>query len=169
MPAHDQNLPAPDGANTSESQYKKPNFMGIPLAGWAVFAVSLIVVLYVAGHFGLKLYDDWQEALKQKTSLEEKAKEAEKKAREAAAINNDTSAYSNAVTKEMDRHKHDGSGHLIVLHEEGVAKIFATYFDSDGCIAIGRPGVPLPYQPSPQATLEWSLGLTGGQHLPRRL
>lgn len=137
---------------------KKPNFMGIPLAGWAIAAVSLIVVLYVAGHFSLKLYGDYQEALKEKASLQERAKEAAKKAEAAAAVNNDTSSYTNAITKEMDRHRKDGSGHRFVLHGQGPDTIYATYFESDGCIAIARPGVPLPYQPSPQASLEWSLG-----------
>lgn len=151
MADHNQVPPDENRANDSNATDKKPNFMGIPLTGWAIVAVSFIVVLYVAGHFGFKLYGDWQDALAQKAK-------SEAKATQAAAVNADTSAYSNAVTKEMDRHKHDGSGHLVALHGKGPEEIFATYFDSDGCIAIGRPGVPLPYQPSPQATLEWSLG-----------
>ena len=90
--------------------------MGIPLAGWAIFAVSLIIVLYVAGHFGLKLYYERQDALLQKAA-------SDRKAQQAAAVNADTSIYSNAVTKEMDRHKKDGSGHHIVLHKEKLVKL----------------------------------------------
>lgn len=125
--------------------------MGVPLRGWAIFAVSLIVVAFTAGHFGFKLYDDWQEALKDKAAFAEKAKKA-------AAINQDTSSYSDAITKEMEVHKNDGSGHHFSLHSDKLGETFATFFDSDGCIAIARPGVPLPYLPQPQAILEWSLG-----------
>jgi hypothetical protein len=89
--------------------------------------------------------------LAQKASLAQKVKQA-------AAVNADTSSYSNAVTKEMDAHKKDGTGHHLTLHTDKKGETFATYFDSDGCIAIGRPGVPLPYQPNPQSILEWSLG-----------
>ena len=138
----------------TETEDSKPtassDFMGVRPANWAIFSVSLMLVLFTAGHYGIKLYDDWQDALRQKARSEEKAKQV-------TAVNADTSAYTNAVTMEMDRHKHDGSGHLVVLHETTSGKIYATYFDSDGCIAIGRPGVPLPYLP-PQVTLEWSLG-----------
>jgi len=128
-----------------------PNFMGIPLRGWAIFSVSLIIVCFTGGHFGLKLYDDWQTALKDKGEVAEAA-------RRATAINQDTSSYSNAITKEMDFHKNDGSGHRFSLHKDKGGETVATFFDSDGCIAIARPGVPLPYLPQPQPTLEWSLG-----------
>jgi hypothetical protein len=130
---------------------QEPNFMGIALRGWAIVSVSFIVVAFTAGHFGFKLYDDWQEALKEKADLAEKAKKA-------TAINQDTSSYSDAITKEMDFHKHDGSGHHFSLHTDKLGETFATFFDSDGCIAIARPGVPLPYLAQPQAILEWSLG-----------
>jgi hypothetical protein len=129
----------------------RPNFMGIPLTGWAIFAVSVIVVVFVAGHFTIKLYDEWQHALQDKNQIAGQAKKA-------AAINEDTSSYSNAVTKEMEIHKHDGSGHQISLHTDQAGKTIATFFDSDGCIAISRPGVTLPYLPQPQATLLWVLG-----------
>jgi len=128
----------------------KPNFMGIPLRGWAIVAVSFIVVAFTAGHFGFKLYDDWQEALKEKVDLAETA-------RKVTAINHDTSAYADAITKEMEFHKNDGSGHRFSLHTDKYGDTVATFFDSDGCIAIARPGVPLPYLPQPQAILEWSL------------
>lgn len=125
--------------------------MGIPLAGWAIVAVSVIVVLYAAGHFGFKLYGDLQDALKQKALYAAQVKRT-------GLANDDTSSYTNAVTKEMDAHKRDGSGHQFVLHADKNGKTFVTFFDSDGCIALGRPGVPVPYQTEPQAILEWSLG-----------
>lgn len=149
MPNHDQD--SSDNNRPENLKPISPDFMGIRLSGWAFFSVSLIVVLFTAGHFGLKLYDDLQDALRQKALSEEKVKQV-------AAVNADTSAYSNAVTMEMDRHKNDGSGHLTVLHETTSGKTYVTYFDSDGCIAIGRPGIPLPYLPAPQAILDWSLG-----------
>jgi len=138
----------PDSLKPTDNE---PNFMGIPLRGWAIFAVSFIVVAFTAGHFGFKLYGDWQEALKEKAELAEKA-------RKASVINQDTSAYSDAITKEMEFHRKDGSGHQFTLHSDKNGKTFATFFDSDGCIAVGRPGPPLPYLPQPQAILEWSLG-----------
>jgi hypothetical protein len=146
-------LEAKMGGEGASGDAKKtdPNFMGVALKGWAVFAVSLLVVAFAAGHFGFKLYDDWQEALKDKAELADKVKKA-------AAINQDTSAYSNAITKEMDVHRNDGSGHHVSLHKDKNGETVATFFDSDGCIAIARPGVPLPYMPQPQASLEWSLG-----------
>ncbi len=96
-----------EGAS-GDAKKTDPNFMGVALKGWAVFAVSLLVVAFAAGHFGFKLYDDWQEDFKDKAELADKVKKA-------AAINQDTSAYSNAITKEMDVHRNDGSGHHVSL------------------------------------------------------
>ncbi len=137
-----------EGSHDEKKQ--DPNFMGIPLRGWAVFAVSFIVVAFAAVHFGIKLYGDLQEALKDKAKLADTAKKT-------AAINEDTSSYANAITREMDFHKKDGSGHRFSIHRDKLGETFATFFDSDGCIAIARPGVPLPYLPKPQTILEWSL------------
>ncbi|HVW77460.1 MAG TPA: hypothetical protein VHB45_07595 [Alloacidobacterium sp.] len=132
------------------SDSRRENVLGIPLAGWAIVAVSLIFVLYVAGHYGFQLYDDWQRAKADKAKL---ASEIEK----SDAINRDTSIYTNAITKEIDAHRHDHSGHQFVLHTDSSGIIMATYFDSDGCVALARPGPPLPYLP-PQSILDWSLG-----------
>src|SRR5207247_1112989 len=114
--------------NNPKPTDNKPNFMGIPLRRWAIFAVSLIVVIFTAGHFGFKLYDDWQEALKEKAEIAAKAQKA-------TVINKDTSSYSDAITKEMDFHRNDGSGHHFSLHSDKYGDTIATFFDSDGCIA----------------------------------
>ena len=47
-----------DDNKTSEDKLgdNKGPFMGIPLRGWAIAAVSLIVVGYALCHFALKLY-----------------------------------------------------------------------------------------------------------------
>jgi|SRR5438552_6205979 len=148
--APDENLSPEEKTSNDKNADNKPNFMGIPIRGWAIAAVSFVLVLFAIGHFGFKLYGDWQEALKEKANLAVKAEKA-------AAVNQDTSSYANAVTKEMDLHKHDGSGHRFTLHSGKYGLTVATFFDSDGCIAIARPGVPLPYLPAPQSILEWSL------------
>jgi hypothetical protein len=123
----------------------KANFLGVPLAGWAIFAISLLAVGYAAGHVCINLYTELNEARAEKAKL--------------ALVTADTSQHTDAITKEMEAHKTDGSGHQIVLHHDSHGDVLATYFDSDGCIAIARPGGPaLPYLPGPQATLEWSLG-----------
>jgi len=144
MGTDDQDSPNENKLDDLRPTANKPNFMGIPLTGWAIFAVSLIVVLYAAGHFGFKLYDDW--------------KQAKQIAAANAAANEDTSTYTNAVTREMVAHNADGSGHHFTLHTDSKGETVATYFDSDGCIALSRPGVALPYLPTASATLEWSLG-----------
>jgi hypothetical protein len=129
--------------NREQKEHSKAEFMGIPLTGWAVFSVSFIVVLYTAGHFGFKLYDEADKLRADKAAAEVKAKKA-------SAVNDDTSAYTNAVTKEMEFHKKDRSGHHVTIHKDKKGEVFATFFDSDGCVAIGRPGSPTPYQPYPK-------------------
>lgn len=146
-PTDESNLKADSGGEAND----RPNFMGIPIQGWAIFGISVVAVAFAVGHFGLKLYGDYQQALSEKDALQDKADTA-------AKINQDTSSYSDAVTKEMDAHKNDGSGHQTVLHSDQSGKTTVTFFESDGCIAIARPGVPLPYLPEPQPILEWSLG-----------
>lgn len=122
----------------------KASFMGIPLKGWAIAAISLIVVCYAAGHFGVKLYSELQRTKIDKQTLKD--------------VNDNTSQYSNAVTKEMTLHQNDGSGHQILLHHGSDGDTVATFFESDGCIAVARPGVQPSYLPRPQDTVEWLLG-----------
>ncbi|MBZ5627918.1 MAG: hypothetical protein LAO06_03540 [Acidobacteriia bacterium] len=139
---------APDG-NPSK---QPPNFLGIPLKGWAIVAVSFIVVCYTAGHFTVKLYG---ELAKLRNELNEEKKQNVK----VNQANKDTSVVTDAVTKEMAAHEHDGSGHRVVLHKDSRGDVQATYFDSDGCIAIARPGPAVAYMPA-QSTIEWLLGPT---------
>jgi len=123
------NAPA---VSNKDQESAKASFMGIPLTRWAIVAVSAIVVIYTAIHFGVKAYI------------------------EAVQLHEGESAYSQAVTREMEVHKTDNSGHQTVIHEDQGKQILATYF-SDGCIAIQRPGEPLPYLSQPEAHVEWSL------------
>jgi hypothetical protein len=137
----------------------KANFLGVPLTGWAVFAISLLAVGYAAGHVYITLSTELTEAKAEKIKLQNTNNKVTAEKSQLANVNADTSQYTDAVTKEMEAHKTDGSGHKIVLHHDGHGDVLATYFDSDGCIAIARPGgATLPYLPGPQATLEWSLG-----------
>lgn len=144
-------MPETTTGQSPKSKPKTPKVMGVPLTGWSIGALSLIFVLYTAGSYGIKLYKQWQGAVE----AENKAEEAAKK---ATAVNADTNAYTNAVAREMTAHAKDPTGHKVVIHGSGTAAVTAVYFESDGCIAIQRPGIPLPYLPNPASTVEWSLG-----------
>jgi uncharacterized membrane protein len=48
------NIPAVDDDKNQDSP--KASVMGVPLTRWAIAAVSAIVVLYAAIHFGVKAY-----------------------------------------------------------------------------------------------------------------
>lgn len=124
------NVPA--AGDNEDQDSPKPSVLGVPLTRWAIAAVSAIVVIYAAIHFGVKAYT------------------------ETIQVHDGESAYSQAVIKEMVAHKTDKSGQTTVIHDGSDGKILATYF-SDGCIAIQRPGDPLPYLTQPEAHVEWSL------------
>ena len=104
--------------------------MGIPLTRWAMVAVSVIFVAYVAITYGMKVYQ------------------------QGIAIHDGESDYSKTVTEEMEVHRSDRSGQRILLHHDTDGDVWAVYF-SDGCIELGRPGDPLPYVEN--SNVEWSL------------
>ncbi|MBZ5511658.1 MAG: hypothetical protein LAN70_10880 [Acidobacteriia bacterium] len=149
--------PGPDNTNSANKTGQPANFLGIPLKGWAIFAVSFIVVCYTAAHFTVKLYGELAQVRSELVATKQQKSEIARSNDKATRINKDTSVYTDAVTKEKATHEHDGSGHRVVLHSDGRGEIVATYFASDGCIAIARPGPELAYMP-PQSIVEWSLG-----------
>ena len=149
-----QNLPDPN-AGPSPS---KESFLGIPLRGWAVFAVSLIAVCATLVHYSIRVYGDWQE---QKKKTEEVVNEKQKATQEkdkVESVNQITSMNTNLITQEMSKHRTDKSGHQFRIHSDNGGDTVATYFESDGCIAITRPGARLPYLDHPGDNVEWSLG-----------
>ncbi len=125
---------AVDGADAGgeNSTSAKPTVMGVPLARWAVIAVSAIVVCYTAGSYSIRLYRDW------------------------LGSHIDETSYANAITQEIKAHENDKSGRQAVLFEDASGQTIATYF-SDGCIALARPGPKLAYMTQPQSIVEWSL------------
>jgi hypothetical protein len=123
---------AVNGAVAGGETSAKPTVMGIPLARWAVIAVSAIVVCYTAGSYSIKLYHDW------------------------LSSHIDETSYANAITQEIKAHENDKSGRQAVLFEDTSGQTIATYF-SDGCIAVARPGPKLAYMTQPQSIVEWSL------------
>jgi hypothetical protein len=140
------------------AQPPKESFLGIPLKGWAVAAVSLIVVCATLAHYAIRVYGDWTEE-KQKTGQVTHEKDAANQAKDKLeSVNQITSRYTNLITAEMEKHKTDLSAHQVHLHTDGAGETVATYFESDGCIAIRRPGVKLPYLDHPGDNVEWSLG-----------
>jgi len=136
----------------------KGSFMGIQLRGWAIVAVSLIVVCYVFGHFALKLYYEAKNAKRESQDAQSQLARTESEKQKIQEVNDSTSQYSDAVTREMTFHKTDGSGHQVVLQRGPGGNTVATFFTSDGCIAVARPGVSVPYLSHPQDTVEWLLG-----------
>lgn len=136
----------------------KESFLGIALKGWAVVAVSLIVVCPTLAHYSIRIYGDWQE---QKKKTDQAVNEKEKATQEKDkldSVNQITSLNTNLIVKEMEKHKHDKSGHQFQIHSDNGGDTVATYFESDGCIAISRPGPRLPYLDHPGDNVEWSLG-----------
>lgn len=129
----------------------KESFLGIPLNGWAVFAVSLIAVCATLIHYSIRIYGDWQDE-KGKTAQVTTEKD------KLASVNQITSTYTNLITQEMKKHENDKSGHQFKIHSDNGGETVATYFESDGCIAISRPGPKLPYLDHPGDRVEWSLG-----------
>ncbi len=119
-----------------EDSESKPNVLGVPLTKWAIGAVSLIFVAYVAIHYGNLA---WTEVLESHRA---------------------ESRYSVILAQEMDAHKKDKGGERTTIHKGPSGQvdqdIVATYF-SDGCISIERPGEPLPYLTHAEANVEWSL------------
>src|ERR1700687_5590092 len=140
-----------------QSSPSKESFLGIPLRGWAVFAVSLIAVCAALAHYSIRIYGDWEEQ-KRKTqeAIAEKKKVTQEKDK-VDSVNQITSANTNLITQEMKRHKNDRSGHQFRIHLDSSGGTVATYFESDGCIAISRPGPQLPYLDHPGDNVEWSL------------
>jgi hypothetical protein len=141
-----------------ESPSSKESFLGIPLKGWAAFAISLIAVCATLVHYSIRIYGDWQE---QKMKTEQLAKEKDKTVKEKDmidSVNQITSANTNLITQELQRHKTDQSGHQFQIHSDNGGVTVATYFESDGCIAIARPGLKLPYLGHPGDNVELSLG-----------
>jgi len=133
-------------------------FMGFPVAKWAIAAISVIAVCYVGGDAFLKLRGELED---QKTQLAQKTaevKQATDKVTALTAVNQDTSTYTNAVNAEKKFHEKDQSGHRILVHHDQRGDIVATYFDSDGCIAIARPGSAPTYSPYAKGIVDWSLG-----------
>ena len=55
-------MPEGNTSDADKARDTKASFMGIPIKGWAIAAISLIVVCYAAGHFGVKLYYELQGA-----------------------------------------------------------------------------------------------------------
>ena len=151
--------PAPDPKPASDAPASgnggngkgSATFMGFPVAHWAVVAISIIAIAYVAGHAYITLQGELED---QKT----KVKQANDKVTALTAVNQDTSSYTNAVTKEKNFHETDQSGHRIVLHHDPAGDIVATYFDSDGCVAIARPGQEHTYSPYSNGPVDWVLG-----------
>lgn len=151
-PAHAVPDPNPQSPTSKES------FLGIPLKGWAAFTVSLIAVCATLAHYSIRIYGDWQDQ-KKKTAqvISEKDKTAKEKDN-LDSLNQITSTTTNLTTKERQRHQTDRSGHQFKIHTDGGGTTVATYFESDGCIAIKRPGPTLPYLDHPLDNVEWSLG-----------
>jgi hypothetical protein len=126
--------PGPLDDNQKEGSLVLPK---VPLTRWAVFAISLIAVAYSGISYGAKGYEQVKTVF---------------------ASHDDSSAYTAAIIKEMEAHKGDGSGIVTKLHTDTGGDTVAVYYQSDGCIAIARPGkAPSAYLPA-QSSYEWSLG-----------
>src|SRR5262245_37875499 len=90
--------PNPHGA---ESPASKESFLGVPLKGWAVFAISLIAVCAALAHYTIRIYGDWQEQkLKANQAVSEKEKVTQEKDK-IESVNQITSANTNLITREM--------------------------------------------------------------------
>ena len=136
----------------------KESFLGIPLKGWAVVAVSLIAVCATLAHYSIRIYGDWDEQKKKTVqAVNDKEKVTQEKDK-VDSVNQITSMNTNLIVQEMKKHKLDKSGHQFRIHSDSGGETVATYFESDGCIAISRPGPKLPYLDHPGDNVEWSLG-----------
>lgn len=144
--------------NLKPDPVTKDSFLGVPLKGWAVAALSLLAVCAAGAHYAIRLYGEWQE---QKTKLEQAntlAKTSTEERNKLSAINDVTSKNTDLITAEIKKHKTDHSGHQFPMHTDSMGNTIATYFESDGCISIVRPGQKLPYLDHPEDYVEWSLG-----------
>jgi hypothetical protein len=146
------NAPNPE----SQSDAPKESFLKIPLKGWAVATISLIAVCAALAHYSIGIYGEWQD---QKNKAEDATNQKDRANIEKdrlESLNQITSRNTNLVTQEMKKHESDNSGHQ--FHLDNAGKTIATYFESDGCIIISRPGKKLPYLDHPGDRVEVSLG-----------
>jgi hypothetical protein len=114
--------------NEDAAHQGRPNVLGIPLRGWAIFAVSIIFVVYVAAHFSIKLI---AEARDQNIVLANAKAKLEKQHAAESAI-------SGVRVSEWERHATE-TGETLPVHltkNGAVAKV--TYYPSDKCIRVQR-------------------------------
>ena len=151
----------PDLASPEQGPQASPPkeaFLGIALRGWAVFAISLIVVCATLAHYSIRIYGEWQDQKTRADDADTQKQKANQERDKLESVNQITSANTNLITQEMTKHINDKSGHQFPIHIDGGGQTVATYFESDGCIALARPGKKLPYLDHPGDRLEWSLG-----------
>jgi hypothetical protein len=147
--------PAHPGTDTSSA---KDSYMGIPLKGWAGFAISLIVVCAALAHYTIVTWGEFKEQeIKINSVITDNTKlTTENKVSTPAYA--DATHRTNAITAEMAKHTNDTTGQRVVVHHDSTGDTIATYFASDGCIALARPGPTLPYMEHAGDVVRWFLG-----------
>jgi hypothetical protein len=149
-----QSPPHP-GTDASPS---KDSYLGIPLKGWAGFAISLIAVCATVAHYAIGIWADYKEQKNKADTVIAANKTLTSENKVSTPVYNDATSRTNLITKEMEKHATDKTGQRVIVHHDASGDTVATYFASDGCIALARPGPTLPYLEHAGDVVRWFLG-----------
>lgn len=144
------------------AESSKEPFLGIPLKGWAVFVISLIAVCAAFAHYSIGVLGDIADLKRNLASADTKTKQLALAKSNSDAIVLDTSEQTDLITREIQKHAHDNSGKRFTVHKDPAGDVVATYFESDGCVALARPGPQLPYLEHSGDRVKWFLAQTMG-------
>lgn len=127
MPPGEENKPLeqPLGNVEGSPETRTGTFLGVPLRGWAIVAISAIAVAYTAGWGGISLYQKYKAQVQKTDTLQQK-------------VDATTQLTTQRIT-EAEKHKKakdpfkpipidSSAGHLVT----------AEYYPSDGCIHVIR-------------------------------
>jgi len=104
------------------------------LAGWAIFLVSLIFVIYAAAHFSIKTYGEYEKVKGENDNLR---KQKESLQVQQSQVESQSVARVNERTKHLNQMHEKGETVPVHTTGDGPAAV-VTYFKSDGCIRLQR-------------------------------
>lgn len=148
-----QAAPAPQMSSSNTGKKTPPSVMGVPLAKWAISAISAIFVCYVAFHYAMKGYSEYEKVKQENAQLVAttatlKSQNTNLANKNAALKQTDqeVTAQSGATT-DCARQWQDNpqAGISMRLPPEAGSGIRVTLFKKDGCIHLVRDGAPIAY------------------------
>jgi hypothetical protein len=150
-----QPAPAPEKSSVTAAEKKSPpSVMGVPLAKWAITAISFIFVCYVALHFGMKGYGEYQKVKQDNAELAANAAKLKNQNSDLVTHNAALQQTNQDLTAQTQakitcaNHSQDPPGEGVTMRlPPGQAKsgVNVTLFKKDGCIHLVRDGAPGAY------------------------